>query len=277
MCDIVVDVGGVYDSKKLFDHHQRSCDERMPKPVGDQKPAETHYPSKLSSAGLIWREFGLEIIKALNPQFASTVTPKELNDLYHMIYEQYILPVDQQDTGVKQGEASSIMMRIRRLNPSGKKVTDADRDAAFPTGVVTQDFLDFFNYTLRVYYHEVNPQSKKKVQQALTQARQNGHPKIFQISAGYMNTILRLPEEDIPLYITFIDTNKTHMVQAVPITKGSFVNRKSLPNPWCGLRDQDLSTVTGIPDCVFAHQNGFIGGNKTADGALEMAKLAASA
>ena len=50
-----------------------------------------------------------------------------------------------------------------------------------------------------------------------------------------------------------------------------FNNRKSLPEPWCGVRDAALDELSGIPGCVFVHANGFIGGNKTYDGALAMA------
>jgi hypothetical protein len=41
--------------------------------------------------------------------------------------------------------------------------------------------------------------------------------------------------------------------------------------PWRGVRDDALSTLTGIPECVFVHATGFIGGNKTYAGVLAMA------
>ena len=40
------------------------------------------------------------------------------------------------------------------------------------------------------------------------------------------------------------------------------------------MRDEELSELTGIPDCVFVHASGFIGGNKTYEGVLEMARKA---
>lgn len=40
---------------------------------------------------------------------------------------------------------------------------------------------------------------------------------------------------------------------------------------WRGLRDAELSKVSSIEGCVFAHASGFIGGNKTKEGALQMA------
>lgn len=50
-----------------------------------------------------------------------------------------------------------------------------------------------------------------------------------------------------------------------------------MPEPWRGLRDEELSKVSGIPGCVFVHASGFIGGNATYEGVLEMAKKAVAA
>jgi len=45
-----------------------------------------------------------------------------------------------------------------------------------------------------------------------------------------------------------------------------------LPIAWRGLSDNELIKVAGIDGCVFVHSSGFIGGNKTFDGALAMAR-----
>ena len=51
-----------------------------------------------------------------------------------------------------------------------------------------------------------------------------------------------------------------------------FSSRLGLPEAWRGLRDEVLSKQSGISGCVFVHANGFIGGNETYEGALEMAE-----
>lgn len=33
-----------------------------------------------------------------------------------------------------------------------------------------------------------------------------------------------------------------------------------MPEAWRGVRDEALSTLTGIPGCIFCHASGFIGG-----------------
>ena len=61
-------------------------------------------------------------------------------------------------------------------------------------------------------------------------------------------------------------------VQTVPVEPGSFQSRKPLPKAWMGIRDQELDSISGIPGCIFVHASGFIGGNKTYEGTLEMAR-----
>lgn len=61
-------------------------------------------------------------------------------------------------------------------------------------------------------------------------------------------------------------------VQCVSVTKDSFVSRKPLREEWRGVRDEELSGKSGIEGCVFVHASGFIGGNQTKEGAMEMAR-----
>ena len=51
-----------------------------------------------------------------------------------------------------------------------------------------------------------------------------------------------------------------------------FTYRLALHEPWRGIRDEDLIKLTDIPGCIFVHTSGFIGGNATYDGALQMAQ-----
>lgn len=68
--------------------------------------------------------------------------------------------------------------------------------------------------------------------------------------------------------------SKGWRVQAVSVSPGSFESRLPLPSTWRGLRDDELSRETGIDGGVFVHMSGFIGGNKTFEGALAMAEKA---
>lgn len=63
-------------------------------------------------------------------------------------------------------------------------------------------------------------------------------------------------------------------IQCVPVRPEGFENRKSLPEAWRGFRDDELSRISGVDNCIFVHAAGFIGGNKSRHGIYEMAKLA---
>ena len=78
-------------------------------------------------------------------------------------------------------------------------------------------------------------------------------------------------------YILYSDNSNTWRIQCIPLSEHSFTNRLSLPAEWCGVRDEELSKLSGIDGCIFVHASGFIGGNKTREGALTMAKRALEA
>jgi len=83
-----------------------------------------------------------------------------------------------------------------------------------------------------------------------------------------------IPESEKAIYAVYPDDGGSWRVQAVPVSSESFDSRKALPEAWRGLRDDTLSAASGIEGCVFVHASGFIGGNKTKDGALKLAQAA---
>lgn len=110
--DIQCDVGGVYDHTKMrFDHHQRSFDQfwtventKGKKKDGWNKTKKAEKPqniSKLSSAGLIYKHFGREIIKKVNDLFfKKNLSNKEHDLIYQKVYQALILEIDANDNGV---------------------------------------------------------------------------------------------------------------------------------------------------------------------------------
>ncbi|QIW97981.1 hypothetical protein AMS68_003499 [Peltaster fructicola] len=292
-CDIVVDVGGVHDdSVKRYDHHQREFAATFPGKA-----------TKLSSAGLVWMHHGKDIVSAvtgLNAQDANA----EL--LYQKLYEDFIEAFDANDNGVSAYDPAalrkagiekkfsdkgfSIASVVNRYNhmpaqpqPTGES-EQSEEDARFAraSAFVGEQFLGELNDK----YESWLP-ARAIVQQAFAE-RQQYDPQ---------GRIIVIPwrEEGVPwsdhlyalekeagvegqvLYALFAESgeaNSKWRIRAVSLEPGSFENRKSLPEAWRGVRDEQLSTVSGVPGCVFVHAGGFIGGNTTFDGALAMAKKA---
>lgn len=65
-------------------------------------------------------------------------------------------------------------------------------------------------------------------------------------------------------------------IQCIPLRPDTFENRLSMPAAWRGLRDDALDECVkkdGVPEgCIFVHASGFIGGHKTKEGVLAMAR-----
>lgn len=77
------------------------------------------------------------------------------------------------------------------------------------------------------------------------------------------------------LFVLYEDRNEgTWRIQSVPVRLDSFESRKMLPEAWRGLRDAELDVAAGIEGCTFVHRSGFIGGNRTFEGAKAMARKA---
>ena len=94
-----------------FDHHQRGFEETMNEQFG----------IKLSSAGLIYKHFGMEVLKNVLQENDENV----LDLLYWKIYTGLIQEVDAIDNGVTQFEgngkykiSTNLSSRVGRLNPS---------------------------------------------------------------------------------------------------------------------------------------------------------------
>lgn len=73
------------------------------------------------------------------------------------------------------------------------------------------------------------------------------------------------------------DRSENWRLQAVSISPARFESRKPLPYLWRGLENDRLSEVAGIPGSTFVHMSGFIGGNRSYDGALAMARASLKA
>ena len=87
-CQIVVDVGAVYDAKALrFDHHQRGFTHTLVVEGDDGDASTITYKTKLSSAGLIYQHFGQDVIREIVNKSGVVSVPnkKALTKIYHKV------------------------------------------------------------------------------------------------------------------------------------------------------------------------------------------------
>ncbi|KAJ2548642.1 hypothetical protein EV175_004750 [Coemansia sp. RSA 1933] len=278
-CDIVVDVGGVYSHEtKRYDHHQREFDEQF---------SENH-KTKLSSAGLIYKHYGKDVIKAILD--GEKITDAEVDVLHDKIYDVLIEGIDGNDNGISRypenieaayKESTSLPSRVSRLNPWWNQ-PEGDMDARFAKAMeITGD--EFYE---RVRYYALAWVPGRNIVEQGFNSRsdidQSGQIVLFDQFCPWKEHLDNIEEEALAkepnsaklIYVLYPDTANNWRVQAIAENPGSFKSRHALPEAWRGVRDNELSERSGIEGCIFVHQSGFIGGNKTRDGALALARKA---
>jgi uncharacterized UPF0160 family protein len=294
-CHTVVDVGGEYDAaKNRYDHHQRTFSTTFP-----------NRSTKLSSAGLVYMHFGKAIIAQ---RLDVSEDSPEVELLFKKIYESFIEALDAHDNGIsvydpKAVAAAGLEKRfsdggfslgamVSRLNPdwNSPKPTDPVAAQAWEDEkflVASQKMGEEFSRDLN-YYADAWLPARDFVVKAYNKRLEHdpqGRILVFEGQSVPWKDHLYTLEAENPsaskvLYVLYPESqapNSKWRIQTVPVTKDSFESRQSLPEAWRGYRDEELDAITGIPGCVFVHAAGFIGGNKTFEGAKAMAAKALGA
>ncbi|WWC88465.1 uncharacterized protein L201_003376 [Kwoniella dendrophila CBS 6074] len=280
--DIVVDVGGVYSpEKQRYDHHQRGFEEVFGSGGFDK--------IKLSSAGLVYKHFGKEIIAN---RLKTNIEDERVEILWHTLYSEMIESVDGIDNGVNISSTplaytnrTDLSSRVRRLNPNwNEECSDSQYDEKFAQAsqITGEEFLSQLDYFAFAWLP-----ARDIVKQAMEKRFEidpSGQVVVFDKSCPWKDHLFSLESTDSKasekpiLYVLYPEQpdqpSSKWRIQCVPESSDSFKNRKSLPEPWCGVRDEKLSEVSGIPGGTFVHASGFTGGNATYQGTLEMAKKA---
>ncbi|CAI9093396.1 OLC1v1028894C2 [Oldenlandia corymbosa var. corymbosa] len=276
--DAVLDVGGVYDpSRDRYDHHQKGFEEVF----------GHGFNTKLSSAGLVYKHFGKEIIaRELNVDEEHP----DVQRLFLAVYKSFMEAIDAIDNGINQYDTdlparyvnnTHLSSRVGRLNldwtdpeQSPEKENEAFGRAMALAG---SEFMDSVRFHTRSWLP-----ARSIVMDCLAERKAidpSGEIMVLKRFCPWKLHLFELEEEmkiDPPIkYVLYEDDrSKGWRVQAVAVSPDKFESRKALPAQWRGLRDDELSNLSGIPGGVFVHMSGFIGGNKTYDGALAMAKAA---
>ncbi|KAJ7562986.1 hypothetical protein O6H91_03G091700 [Diphasiastrum complanatum] len=275
--DVVLDVGGIYDpDRDRYDHHQ----------LGFQHNFGHGFTTKLSSAGLVYKHYGREIVAKelkLDPEHA------DVERIYVSLYKNFVQAVDAIDNGENQYDTdlppkyiinTDLSARVGKLNPDWNEDDSPEKEnLAFHAAMqlTGKEFLQ----CLQRYATAWLP-ARAIVADCINARKEvdpSGEILLLEKFCPWKEHLFELEKEmavDPTIkYVLYQDTrNKQWRVQAVSVVPGRFESRKPLPAPWRGLRDDELSQVAGIDGCVFLHISGFIGGNKTLDGALTMARKA---
>lgn len=279
--DAVIDVGGVYDPETdRYDHHQREFDGVF----------GHGFTTKLSSAGLVYKHYGKEIVATLS---GLAQDDPQCHDVYLAIYKNFMEAIDAIDNGINQYDTDAppryvnnthLSSRVGNLNPAWNEgdPTDEELMSRFEAAMTMTgaEFVDTVKYYAKSWLparsfvledlkvrHEVD--ASGGILLLTRYCPWKSHLYDLEKELG-----ITKPEDQVK-YVVYKDNKENKWrVQAVSVSPSSFESRKPLPQAWRGLRDEELSRVTGIPGCVFVHASGFIGGNDTLEGVLQMARAA---
>eukprot|EP01084_Bolivina_argentea_P142053 249575_1 len=261
--DIIVDVGAEFDiSCNKFDHHQNSFNECF----------SDAFETKLSSAGLIYKYYGKQIIADI---IGSAVDDDVIDLLHKKVYEALIEGIDAIDNGIKQYDTdkqqrfklnTDLSARVRGFNPwwnqetSDEIVMNRFNQAMQCVGSALVDRV--------LWMYQGWLPAREIVQNAIQNRFDvDKSGKILTLSrfCPWSEHFYQIHEEEtpmdpMPLYVLFEDTKGQWRIRATPVYHGSFDNIKPLPKEWCGKRGKELDAVCGVKDCVFVHSAGSIGG-----------------
>lgn len=272
-CDIIVDVGGVYDpARHRYDHHQRSFQETIHS-LNPEKP----WTIKLSSAGLVYYHFGQRVLQNI----LGIEDKQLLENVYWKGYESFVREVDAVDNGIPQfdGEplyhvSTGLSARVSRLNPEWNSSGLNETEQFFKAmSLVGDEFTDRMRRLAKVWWP-----AKEIVLKALEsrfQVHSSGQIITLETFCPWKDHFFELESEmglsETPIKFVLFNSTDSWRVQSVSVTPTSFVLRQPLNEAWQGMREEELCKVSGVDGCIFVHASGFIGGNRTREGALEMA------
>ncbi|XP_055375131.1 MYG1 exonuclease [Condylostylus longicornis] len=277
-CDIVVDVGGIFDAdRNLYDHHQKGFNETF----SSLKPEfGGGYNIRLSSAGLVYVYYGEKVLQAILKKEDVTLDANQLKTIYEQVYKSLIMEIDAIDNGVPicDGEqkyfiTTHLSSRVQHLNPQWNDTGSLNEDERF------QKAQDLVGEVLRdkvVFCATVWLPAREIVKAAILNSKSihmSGEIIELEKCCPWKDHLFKLEEElnlkGVHKYVLFCGPNNDWRVMCVPNDPNSFVCRKFLLKSWRGLHE--FKNQNDIKDMKFCHSTGFIGGAYSREGVLQMA------
>lgn len=236
-----------------FDHHAIEFDKKRNNNI------------KYASCGLIWEEYGKEIINKLGI--------KNVDEFFESIDKNIIMDIDRDDNGqeldvvpmIKQQNISSLIASFNPAWNSVKKENDCFLEAVIFSNTILNNMIG-------------KMKSKEDAKDIIEE-------KINESKNGILILDCYMPWKDIVLlsknekaksilYAIFPSKRGGYNVVATPKEIGSFSVKKPFPSSWGGKENEELQTISKVKTITFCHKGLFICACKTFDDAIEIAKKA---
>jgi uncharacterized UPF0160 family protein len=232
--DLRVDVGFRDDAGAGdFDHHQRGFDAARANSV------------RYAAFGLVWREFGArvcdgdaEVAAAIDETLVQTV---DANDTGQRLTEPLV-------AGVSPFSISAVIGGFNarwdeQLSPDEERAR-FDAAVAFARELLAREIATAAS----------GRRAERIVRAAIAAAPD---PRVVELPVNAPWKRVLVPETAEALFVIY-PKRQGFGLEAVPVTLGSFDNRRDLPAAWGGLEGADLVAVTGVDDALFCHAKRFL-------------------
>lgn len=248
--DYVFDLGGIYDAgTNRFDHHQVG---------GAGGRSFDGVKIEYSSAGLIWKKFGIEICES----------PK----IVDILDKKLIAPIDADDNGVdlvlNKFKISPYLIKhlFSAMRPTWRE-EDLSKDKMFLKSVEiakiilsreiiqAQDIVLAEDSVISIY----NKTQDKKII-----VLDNKYP--------FENILNNFQEPIFAVYPRKVTGDWA--AESIRDDLKNFKNRKNFPKSWAGLFNEELQKISNVNDAIFCHRGLFVAVAKSKEGAIKLAQIA---
>lgn len=236
-----------------YDHHGNDFDKHRDNGI------------KYASCGLIWNEFGYDVIKKLEVD--------NIDTFKNSVDKNLIMDIDRDDNG------QSLNVNIPVKYQSIPSLISSFNPVWYENDKESESFLDAVSFLNTIFNNFISKMVAKE------KARTMVEEKINLSSNGVLILDRYMPWQDIVLsstnpkannilYAIFPSKRGGYNVVATPSSINSFDVKKPFPASWSGLEGKELQKVSGVDSITFCHKGLFICACVTFDDAKKIAEIA---
>lgn len=250
---LLIDIGA-----GKFDHHQKGGNGKRQNGI------------EYASSGLVWKEFGKDIITLLSE---GKLNNKNTEALFNIIDDELIQNIDKEDNG--QNNSYHQFQFIKSFFPTwNSENIDYDKNFEICINISSTILKNTIKTYISAYLAKVEIENRIKS------------------ISSHIENILILPNQTIPWTETILNYNKNNTIndnidfvvfpypdggyalQCVPPSEDNlFSQRISLPNEWAG-ETINLPNITGIKSAIFCHRGKFFARASEFEDIIKMCELA---
>lgn len=262
--DWVVDVGGVYDpNSERYDHHQWRWKEGEGEFHQDGTPR--------SSFGLVWGDAGVLAVCHLVGDLSDEMAAEQIHEVAARIYHTLVREIDGLDTGYDAPPSD-----VTCLSHVISSFNDGE-------GTEDENFLEAVEFAEGYLRRKVRSIARWILDLEHLRQRLEGPVEggllILDRFVRWKSELARHTGGD-PEGFDFViyPSGGSWRVEQIPVDEDGRIypparqGKIPLPVEWRAKSPEELVEMTGVEDAIFVHPTGFIGGARSREGAIALAR-----